>query len=161
MKVTVFIEAEAGSRDKGLYDESTLARKGTRRALVPYPYPYGFILGTPGGDDGECLDCFVITHRRLFAGREYRVEPLGILEMKENNEQDWKLLACLPDEEVLAASPGPASDALRQDLAAFIHNIFTAYPEVRIEIGSILPATKAEAIINLRLEPGMTGNQAG
>ncbi|OHD76814.1 MAG: hypothetical protein A3J97_09205 [Spirochaetes bacterium RIFOXYC1_FULL_54_7] len=154
MTLTVFVEAEAGSRDKGLYDESTLARKGTRRALVPYPYPYGFVLGTPGGDDGECLDCFVITHRRLFAGREYRVEPIGILEMNENGEQDWKLLARLPDEEVPLANPGSAVDALRQDLSAFIHKIFTAYPDVRIEIGSILPATKAEAIVSSRMEAG-------
>jgi inorganic pyrophosphatase len=151
MIVTVFLEAEAGSRDKGLYDESTLVRKGTRRALVPYPYPYGFVLGTPGGDDGECLDCFVITHRRLFAGREYRVQPIGILEMTENGEQDWKLLARLPDEEVPSASPGPAVDALREDLAAFINKIFTAYPDVRIETGAILPAAKAEAIIAVRL----------
>jgi inorganic pyrophosphatase len=79
MMVTVFVEAEAGSRDKGLYDEATLVRKGTRRALVPYPYPYGFVLGTPGGDDGECLDCFVITHRRLFAGGNTGYSPSASL----------------------------------------------------------------------------------
>lgn len=151
MTLTVFIEAEAGSRDKGLYDESTLARKGTRRALVPYPYPYGFIRGTSGGDDGECLDCFIITYRRLFAGREYRVEPIGILEMNENGEQDWKLLARLPDEEVPSASPGPAVDALREDLSVFINKIFTAYPDVRIGLGSILPAAEAEVIVSSRL----------
>lgn len=151
MTVPVFIEAEAGSRDKGLYDESTLARSGTRRALLPYPYPYGFVLGTPAGDDGQCLDCFVITHRRLFMGREYRVEPIGILQMSENSDEDWKLLAQLTDEEVPAAVAGPATDALRQELAAFIHKIFTAYPDVHIEIGSILPAAKAEAIISSRM----------
>lgn len=151
MTVSVFIEAEAGSRDKGLFDETTLERKGTRRALVPYPYPYGFVRGTPGGDDGDCLDCFIITHRRLFTGREYRVEPFGILEMNENGEQHWKLLARLPDEEIPAASPGPAVEALRDDLAAFIKKIFTAYPDVRIETGAILPAAKAEEIIQSRL----------
>lgn len=152
MIASVFIEAEAGSRDKGLYDESTLERKGTRRALVPYPYPYGFIRGTPGGDDGECLDCFIITHRRLFAGREYRVQPFGILEMYENEEQDWKVLARLPDEAIPATTPGPYADALREVLSAFINKIFTAYPDVRIELGSILPADVAEAIVCSRLE---------
>jgi inorganic pyrophosphatase len=154
MIVTIFIEAEAGSRDKGLYDEATLVRKGTRRALVPYPYPYGFIRGTPGGDDGECLDCFVITRSRLFAGREYLVEPIGVLEMEENSEQDWKLLARLPDEAVPEAIPGPAEDALRTELSAFIHRIFTAYPDVRIRTGAILPAEEARNLVSSRLEPG-------
>lgn len=154
MNVVVFVEAEEGSRDKGLYDETTLERRGTRRALVPYPYPYGFIRGTLGGADGDCLDCFVITNRRLFAGREYRVEPIGVLEMKENSEQDWKLLVRLPDEEVPAAVPGPEVDALRAELSAFIHKIFTAYPDVCIETGAILPAAEAKELVRKRMESG-------
>ncbi|MDX9958990.1 MAG: hypothetical protein RBT68_11170 [Spirochaetia bacterium] len=37
MTVAVFVEAEAGSRGKGLCDGSTFARKGARRTLMPYP----------------------------------------------------------------------------------------------------------------------------
>jgi inorganic pyrophosphatase len=69
-----------------------------------------------------------------FCRREYRVQPIGILEMIENGEQDWKLLARLPDEEVPV---GKLQDLRQMPCArtwrAFIHKIFTAYPDVRIE----------------------------
>lgn len=32
--------------------------------LRPYPYPYGFIIGTKG-DDEEAVDAFIITDKRL------------------------------------------------------------------------------------------------
>jgi hypothetical protein len=54
--IEVFVEIEAGSRDKRLYDEETLQYKETRRVLQPYPFPYGFVLGTRS-EDGEYVDC--------------------------------------------------------------------------------------------------------
>jgi inorganic pyrophosphatase len=69
MECTVFIEAEAGSCVKGVYDERSLARTGERRTLAPYPYAYGIIPDTQGGPEDECLDCYLISRCPLSAGR--------------------------------------------------------------------------------------------
>src|SRR5947208_1189948 len=45
----VLIENEAGSRTKHLYDEQTFQLKSTRTVQHPYPFPYGFIIGTQSG----------------------------------------------------------------------------------------------------------------
>ena len=49
----VFIENEAGSRRKHVYDERTLALVHTVDVSASYPFPYGFVLGTRGGDEGD------------------------------------------------------------------------------------------------------------
>jgi len=57
--IRVFVEAAAGSRIKGIYDECSLERQGERRALKPYPHAYGFVLGTRT-EDGDGVDCYLI-----------------------------------------------------------------------------------------------------
>lgn len=144
MECTMFIEAEAGSAVKGVYDERSLARTGERRALAPYPYAYGFIPGTQGGPEDECLDCYLITRRPLSAGRLYAARVFGLLEFFEGDELDHKLLAAPPDE------PPPAAEALaalRDELAGFITAIFRAYPEVSIRVGELRPAVDAERVL--------------
>jgi hypothetical protein len=65
----VLIENEAGSSTKHLYDEQTFQLKSTRTVQRPYPFPYGFIIGTQSGD-GMCLDCFLLTRASAaFSGR--------------------------------------------------------------------------------------------
>ncbi len=66
----VFVESEAGSNQKKLYDEKTLAYKRTMSVSRAYPYPYGFILDTTNVD-GDNLDCFIITDTRLESGKMY------------------------------------------------------------------------------------------
>ena len=132
--MVVFIEAEAGSRERGLYDEATFERKGSRPVLLPYPWPYGFVPGTAGiSGDGECRDCYVITERPLTEGSLVECEVFGLLEMFEDGEADHKLLAAFPGE------IPPPKEELRVKLSAFIAGIFAAWPEMRIEIKGILP----------------------
>ncbi len=151
--ISVFIEAQAGSRDKGVYDEASFQRTGTRTALLPYPYPYGFIPGTAGGDEGECLDCYIISSRALQAGKAYAAEPFALLEMLEDGGVDHKLLARLPDE----SEPPPAAlPALRDELEAFILGIFKAYPEVQVRIGALLPKAEAQRLAEERRLAGMS-----
>jgi inorganic pyrophosphatase len=61
MNIRVFIQNEAGSHKKHYHDETTLTWKRTSDVSLPYPYPYGFIIGT-AAEDGCNVDCFVITH---------------------------------------------------------------------------------------------------
>jgi len=51
----VFIENEAGSRRKNIYDERTVTYLRTVDVSRAYPFPYGFVIGTRSGD---CVDCF-------------------------------------------------------------------------------------------------------
>ena len=56
--IQVLIQVAAGSCKRNLYDESTLEYLETRQASRPYPYPYGFVIGT-NAVDGDCVDCYL------------------------------------------------------------------------------------------------------
>ncbi len=66
--IKICIEVEAGSCEKHQYHEKTLEYKGMRRASRPYPYPYGFILGTRAAN-GDNVDCYLIITEPLQSGR--------------------------------------------------------------------------------------------
>src|SRR5262245_8044317 len=99
--IKVCIEVEAGSCEKHRYNEKTLEYQGTRWSARPYPYPYGFILGTRAAD-GDNVDCYLITTERLQAGTIVECEPIGLLEQDEDGEVDHKVLAALPGQDVNA-----------------------------------------------------------
>jgi len=94
----VFIENQAGSFVKHLHDETTLELKGTTRVSRPYPLPYGFVIDT-SAEDGDNVDCFVLTRRSLHTSEIVECEPVGLMEQIEDDEIDHKVLAVLPGEE--------------------------------------------------------------
>jgi inorganic pyrophosphatase len=130
--VKMLIQVKAGSRDKNLYNEKTLEYKGASRISRPYPYPYGFIIGTSAAD-GEGVDCYLITKDKVKRGSIIECEPIGLLEQIEDGQIDHKVLAALPGEAVEA---GPE---LFEELPDFIYAVFAQFPEVSISIGRILP----------------------
>src|SRR5262245_8707348 len=128
----VFIENEAGSRRKNIYDECTLRYLSTVDVSASYPYPYGFVIGTIGDDD-DAVDCFVLTAEPLVAGTLLECDSIALLEQVEDGEIDHKVLAvpsgayATIDETVIAA------------LKKFICDVFAHVPNKRMEIGR-LPA---------------------
>lgn len=134
--IKVCIQVAAGSREKNLYDEKTLAFKKAVRVSRPYPYPYGFILGT-SAQDGDSLDCYIITGERLQAGAVVACEPAGLLEQHEGEEIDHKILAALPGQEVLL------SQSLLQELQDFIYAVFAEFPQERVRVGPMRPREAA------------------
>ena len=132
----VCIEAEAGSRDKHMYDQKTLKHKGKRRIPHPYPYPYGFIIGTSAAD-GDNVDCYLITSENVKAGAIVECEPIGLLKQYEDEEVDHKVLAALPGQ------GAELSNKLLKELQDFIYAVFTQFPEVRVRVGPILPREAA------------------
>ncbi len=157
MDCQVFIEAEAGSCVKGVYDERSFARLRDRRTLAPYPYAYGFIPGTQGGPEDECLDCYLITRRPLSAGRLYAARVFALLEFFEGDELDHKLLAAPVGE---AAPTAAELAALRDELASFITAIFRAYPDVSIRVGELQPAQEAERLLAARLASSVSSQSS-
>ena len=75
----VFIENEAGSNQKNLYNEKILEYRKTVTVSRKYPYPYGFILDTTSGDDDN-VDAFIITDKPLKSGQIIECKPVGLME---------------------------------------------------------------------------------
>ncbi len=145
--IRVCVEAERGSRRKFSFDHN-LRRTGVRETLLPYPYPYGFILGTVA-DDGEGLDCYILTDERLNAGSVVECEPAGILDMTENDEKDCKILAVLP------GNPAVVGPGVNQELREFITGIFRKFPDVQVTVGSV--RSREEAIDRIERETAREG----
>ena len=57
MNLKVFIQNEAGSTEKHYHNENTFEWRRKDMVSRPFPYPYGFILGTTS-TDGANLDCW-------------------------------------------------------------------------------------------------------
>jgi inorganic pyrophosphatase len=148
--VTIFIEAEAGSDLRHVYDEATFELLSTRKMPRPYPFPYGFIVGTTNADGGA-VDCFVLTERSIRTGTLVEGEPAGLLEQFEDGEVDHKVLAIIPGED------GPSQADLEAILSDFIAALFRPYPMIRLEVGRILDAGEAAAFIAARRTDGTEG----
>jgi inorganic pyrophosphatase len=136
--IQVLIQVEAGSREKNFYNEKTLVYRETRRGSKPYPYPYGFIIGT-SAEDGDAVDCYIITKDKLKTGSLVECEPIGLLEQDEGGEIDHKVLAAVPGQDV---ELGPE---LLNELQDFIYAIFAQFPDVQIRVG---PIQSREAALN-------------
>src|SRR5262245_43456213 len=134
--IQVFIEAEAGSRERHRYNEKTLEYKGTYQGTQPYPYPYGFILRTTT-DDGDNVDCYVITKKGLKPGTIVECEPIGLLEQNEAEEIDHKVLVALPGQHV------EVNQDLQKELSDFIYAVFAEIPGAHVRVGQILPREAA------------------
>jgi inorganic pyrophosphatase len=132
----VLIQVAGGSTDRRIYNERTLEYVETRTGALPYPYPYGFILGT-WSEDEACVDCYVITHNKVEAGSIVECEAAGLMEQHEGEEIDHKVLGLLPGEQVELNQE--VEDALRN----FILKAFANYPEMKVTVGRILPRAEA------------------
>ena len=145
--ITVFIQNKAGSDQKHLHDEKTLEYKRTVNVSRPYPYPYGFILDTTS-EDGDNLDCFVITDQPLKTGNLVECEPIALLEQIEDGEEDHNVLAALPGET-------PKIDSAIMDIfREFTLHVFDHISGKEIALGRLLPREAAEAQIRLCSDRG-------
>jgi inorganic pyrophosphatase len=136
----VFIENEAGSTRKNSYDERTLALIGSADVSAAYPFPYGFVLGTKGGD-GDAVDCFVLTNERLLSGTVLECEPVALLEQIEDGEIDHKVLAVLPGGDT------SIDDTAIAALKRFAAGVFAHVPGKRMQIGRVLDRAAAEDFV--------------
>lgn len=139
--IKVLIQNEAGSCERNKYNEKTLEYMGTSRLSHPCPYPYGFILET-SAEDGDNLDCFVITRDLLKLGTIVECEPIGLMEQVEGGDEiDHKVLAVIPGQNV------ELNQELLEVLRTFIYNIFAQIPETSVKVGRLLPREAAIQLI--------------
>lgn len=141
----VFIENEAGTDQKNLYNEKTLEYKKTVTVSRKYPFPYGFILETTSGD-GDNLDCFIITEKKLKTGNIVECEPVGIMEQIEDNKEDHNILARLIDEEA------SINEKVKETLIEFVSHVFDHLVGKVVKAGRFLGKEEAEAYISKCLD---------
>jgi inorganic pyrophosphatase len=146
MRIKVFIQNEAGSNRKNYHDEKTLQYKETKLVSRPYPYPYGFIVGTTASD-GCNLDVFVITNRPLRTGQLLECEVLALMEQFEDGVDDHNVLARLPDEAADLTSDVQAV------LTDFVLNVFRHVQGKRVRVGQFRSVEEAEAHVHAHQDP--------
>lgn len=139
-KAKVFIDNPANQSTKSLYNEKSLGLIRTVKVSSEYPYPYGFFLNTTSGD-GDNLDCFVITEENLLRAQIVEVEPIGIMEVIEDDEIDHKIIAQLVGES------REVTDDIKEKLTAFIYSVFAHLPDKKMIVGEFLERGKAIALI--------------
>lgn len=140
--IRVFIQNEAGSRWKHYHNEKTLIFLGRTAVTVPYPFPYGFILGTTAAD--RCnVDCFVITRRSLASGDVVECEPVGLMEQFEDGEPDHNVLASPVGERITIDD-----EAVRTALVHHVENVAGDHVRgKRMTVGRFLDASHAADFI--------------
>jgi inorganic pyrophosphatase len=93
-EVHAIIEIPKGSSNKYEFDLSLDTFVLDRVLFSPlyYPFDYGFIAGTLSGD-GDPLDVLVLGSQPTFTGCVVLARPLGSLHMRDEEGEDYKILA--------------------------------------------------------------------
>ena len=138
--IKVFIENEAGSNQKNIFNEGTLEYHKTVTVSRVYPFPYGFILNTRSGD-GDALDCFVLTRQALKSRSIVECKPVGMFEQVEDGEEDPKVLV------VLEGDPVEVTDEIEKKLQDFITHVFDHLPGKEIKIGNFYGQAEAVTLL--------------
>lgn len=90
----VIIEVPKGSHNKYEIDKETglIALDRANYSDAAFPYDYGFAPQTYW-DDGDALDVIVLTTWPLNPGIMVAVRPVGVLEMVDTGDSDFKVIA--------------------------------------------------------------------
>lgn len=92
--VRMIVEIPQHSANKYEYDGKLGVFRLDRALYSPLHYPgdYGFIPGTLA-DDNDPLDVLVLVQQPSFPGVMIEVRPVGVLNMRDSNEIDQKILS--------------------------------------------------------------------
>ncbi len=142
--IEVWIEIPRGSRNKYEYDLDTGRFRLDRvlYASVHYPAEYGFIPGTRA-PDGDPLDALVLTYEPTFPGCIVPARPVGVLDMRDENGLDQKILA-VPTGDPRFDGVNDLDDLQRHWLLE-IENFFATYKTLEGTTTEIHGWLKAEA----------------
>ncbi len=90
----VFIEIPIGSGVKYEVDEETGELKVDRFLYTAFKYPfnYGYIIGTKGGD-GDPMDVVVLSSEPVVPGVVMKCHAVGVLETEDEEGIDAKIIA--------------------------------------------------------------------
>src|ERR1700738_453524 len=86
--ITVIIETPQGSRNKYAFDpeERIFALKKVLPAGMAFPYDFGFVPSTRGGD-GDPLDVLVLMDEPAFPGCKLTCRVIGVIQGEQGNKK--------------------------------------------------------------------------
>jgi inorganic pyrophosphatase len=130
----VVVETPRGSRHKYAWNEELRAfeHRATLGSGLVWPYDYGFIPRTKGGD-GDPLDVLVLMDEPAFPGCILQVRIIGGFEVEKNGVTNDRYVACLlPSKELSLSTDGyeTLSD-LPKRLLEELEEFLTTYSEQR------------------------------
>lgn len=98
-EMNVIVEIPKGSSNKYEIDKATglIALDRANYSAAPYPCEYGFVPQTLW-DDGDALDVLILATFPVLPGILVRSRPVGIMEMIDEGENDYKVIAVPVDD---------------------------------------------------------------
>lgn len=98
-ELNCIIEIPKGSPNKYEIDKETglIALDRANYSSAPYPFDYGFVPQTLW-DDGDALDIIIPSTFPLTTGVLVRVRPVAVMEMIDDGESDFKVIAVPVDD---------------------------------------------------------------
>ena len=102
-RIFVVVEIPKGSRNKYEYDceRGFIKLDRVLYSAMHYPGDYGFMPNTLY-DDGDPLDVLVMTNHPSFPGCVIEARPIGLLQMRDKDQPDGKVLAVPATDPVFA-----------------------------------------------------------
>ena len=136
----VFIENPVDTNIKHTFNEKTLESIRTDVVSANYPFPYGFILHTTGGD-GDNVDCFVITDQDIKTGDVVNCEAAGMVTQIEDGKIDHKILG------VCCGDAAALQETNITRVQEFARHVFDHIPGKVIQVGEFFDKKSAEGYI--------------
>jgi inorganic pyrophosphatase len=152
MSINVFVEIPKGSSQKYEFDEEEKCLKLDRTLFGPmyFPFEYGFIKGTRG-EDGDPLDCVLLSSFPTFPGCLVEAEPIGLLEMEDEAGIDTKIIAVPTPkidprfQEIQDISDLP--EHTKKEIKEFFENYKNLEPGKWVKLKDFKPKSEAEKAI--------------
>ncbi|MFA6908329.1 MAG: inorganic diphosphatase [Patescibacteria group bacterium] len=138
--MNVFIEQSGEKHTKNIFDKKTGKLVETVPFDLTYPYPYGYILNTRA-EDGQNVDCYVITTNKLQVASIVECEPIGMVEWFEDGVADHKVLM-VPNDET-----GSVTSEVKARITQFALHFFDHQPQKKYSLGLFLGKGDAEELI--------------
>jgi inorganic pyrophosphatase len=136
----VFVEQPGERNKKNVFDKKTGEFLRTVSTKLTYPYPYGYILNTRA-DDGDNLDCYIVTNQKLDTGGIVECEAVGMVEWFEDGEEDHKILT------VLKGEYADITGEVKSNILYFAEHFFDDQPEKKYKIGKFCGKEEAMGLI--------------
>ncbi len=155
-EINVIIEIPRGSANKYEVDKETGLIKLDRAnySSAPYPFDYGFAPQTLW-EDGDPLDVLVLSTFPLHPGILVSVRPVAVMEMIDNGESDYKVIA-VPAEDKRFDDVQDLADLNKHNLKEYQH-FFETYKALKgkpapVEINGIKGKAEALAAVEKSVE---------
>jgi inorganic pyrophosphatase len=133
-KFNTIIEIPKGSENKYEIDKETglISLDRANYSAASYPFDYGFVPQTLW-DDNDALDVVVLSTFPLFPGILVEVRPVAVMEMIDDGESDYKIIA-VPSEDKRWDDVNDIEDLNKHKLREIKH-FFETYKMLKIEEG--------------------------